>query len=51
LSGELLDSFAALKAEESVLSNLDAIEKLAKKVNVTIQPKWKDVIKTKSLVK
>jgi NADH dehydrogenase/NADH:ubiquinone oxidoreductase subunit G len=50
-SGELLDSFAALKAEESVLSNLDAIEKLAKKVNVTIQPKWKDVIKTKSLVK
>jgi len=49
-SGKLLEARAALKAEENVLTTLDAIAKLAEKVNVAIQPDWKKVTDTKSFI-
>ena len=49
-SGEVLESRPALKADENVLSNHDAILKMAEKLNVPIQSNWKDIVKTKSLV-
>jgi len=49
-SGNLLESHSALKADEYVLSGYEAMVKIAEKNGLTIQPKWKEVINSKSLV-
>jgi formate dehydrogenase major subunit len=48
--GHVLKALASLKAEENVFSNIDAIGKLAVKLNIKTSPSWESVLKAPSVV-
>ena len=48
--GHVLKAHASLKADENVLSNLDAFGKLASKLNVKTTPAWESALSAPSVV-
>jgi formate dehydrogenase major subunit len=48
--GHVLEAKAALVADESIFSNVDAFSKLAAKLDFNISANWKDAVKSPSVV-
>ena len=48
--GHLLEARASLKTEENVFSNVDALGKLAAKLNIKTSPTWESALKTPPVV-
>lgn len=51
LSAMVLESKAALTPDGDCVSNMDALARIAEKMNLSFQSQWKETIKTNSIVK